>query len=230
MDKKSNFNAIIKKYFRKDEVFLLPNILCYARIIMIIIFLCFYLIPFSIDGNDKAYVYLATGVMVVAAYTDFLDGFIARKFNEKSHLGQILDPIADKLLQFAVATALCVKFWQFGSVWTMFTIFVVKELGLMVADIVLARRNKTFGGAKWYGKVSTFIFYIVLGALLIGGPFAIDAYYTTDLFQCHLIIDSLCSVAIFFLVVAAILYGVLFLQTLKHGQDEIPTDINKENK
>ena len=59
----------------------------------------------------------------------------------------------------------------------MFAVLVVKELGLMMADIVLAQHNKTFGGAKWYGKVATFIFYVILGALLIGWPFALDAYY-----------------------------------------------------
>lgn len=233
-EKKDNFKAIMKKYFRKEDVLLLPNILCYVRILLIGIFLCFYLIPFSVAGNSKAYIYLATAVMITAAYTDFLDGFIARKFNEQSQLGKILDPIADKLLQFSVATALCVKFWQFGSIWTMFAVLVIKELGLMMADIVLAQHNKTFGGAKWYGKVATFIFYVILGALLIGGPFALDAYYASDLFQCHLIIDSLASVAIFFLTLAATLYGFLFVKLLHHGPEEIKkvsikTEENKKN-
>jgi cardiolipin synthase len=232
MNKKDNFKAVLNKYFRKEEVFLIPNVLCYVRVLFIILFLCFYLIPFSVNDNDKAGVYFATATMVIAAYTDFLDGFIARKFNQTSALGKIIDPIADKLLQFSVATALCVRFWQFGSVWLMFAVFTVKELLLMLEDILLARNNKSFGGARWYGKVATFIFYLILGALLIGGPFIVEAYpLSSDPYECHLIIDSLCSVAIFFLTIAFIGYGILFFRRLRHGPEEIPgLDRHQEEK
>jgi len=232
-EKNENFKAILKKYFRKDEVLLLPNILCYMRILFVIVFLCLYLIPFEVNGNDKAGVYFATATMITAAYTDFLDGFIARKFNMMSSLGTLLDPIADKLLQLAVTAALCSRFYQFPSVWLMFTVFIIKETVLVITDVILARNNKTYGGAKWYGKISTFIFYLSLGTLLLGGPFIVEAYpLSVDPFHLHLAIDTLTTIATFFLSLAFVMYLVLFFKKLKHGPNEItkPLINNKEDK
>jgi cardiolipin synthase (CMP-forming) len=225
----NNFKAVLTKYFRKEEVLLVPNILCYFRILLIVLFVCLYLIPFSINGKDKAGLYLSAAVMIIASYTDFLDGFIARKFNQMSELGKLLDPIADKLLQFAVSVCLCIKLYNFISIWLLFVLYTLKEIQMLIETIVLARNNRSFGGAKWYGKASTFITYVVLGTLLIAGPFIFEAYpLNENPLICHLIIDSLAALCISFQFFAQTMYTILFVHIQKYGADEVI--LGKEKK
>ena len=70
----------------------LPNKLSILRICMVPLFIVAYFLPFSWGA------YVAVGIFVLAAFTDFLDGYIARKYNMVSDLGKLLDPIADKVL------------------------------------------------------------------------------------------------------------------------------------
>ena len=226
MNKKDTFIAVFKKYFRKDEVFLIPNILCYLRIILIIVFLCLYLNPFSIAGNDLANVYFAAAVMVLAAYTDFLDGLIARKFNQVSQLGKIIDPIADKFLQLSVGIGICYTLYNFPIVFVMLGFFILKEFIMFVQNIILAQHNKAFGAARWYGKVSTCVFYIILCVLLVASPFVIHAYGESQITS--IIINSLCSIVLVALLFASIMYNILFVNLLRHGPDEV--DLSKVEK
>ena len=89
----------------KNEFFTIPNILVYIRVLLVPVFVYIYINA----KNDKDY-FCALGVMVIAFLTDFFDGKIARKFNLVTDLGKILDPIADKLYQFAVAICLVAKY------------------------------------------------------------------------------------------------------------------------
>lgn len=75
----------------------IPNILTMARIVAIPLFVIAYFLPFT-WGND-----VAAAVFVLAAVTDWLDGYLARKWNQTSPFGAFLDPVADKLM---VAAAL----------------------------------------------------------------------------------------------------------------------------
>src|ERR687892_1938676 len=70
-----------------DRVWTIPNLLSVLRLCGIPLFLYFVLGPES-DG-------LALAVLAIAGITDYLDGKIARRLNQASHLGQILDPVAD---------------------------------------------------------------------------------------------------------------------------------------
>ena len=85
----------------------LPNTLTWSRIFLIpILVLIFYLPESLISLNERDL--LATLVFLIAAATDWLDGFIARKFNLVSSFGAFLDPVADKLM---VSTALVILVW-----------------------------------------------------------------------------------------------------------------------
>jgi cardiolipin synthase len=78
----------------------LPNLLTYFRILMVpAIFGCFYL-----EGDWARWT--ALGIFILAAITDFFDGYLARKWEQQSNLGRMLDPIADKLLVAAVLLVL----------------------------------------------------------------------------------------------------------------------------
>ena len=70
----------------------IPNKLSTLRICMVPLFVVAYFLPFSWGA------YVAVGIFILAAFTDFLDGYIARKYNMTTDLGKLLDPIADKIL------------------------------------------------------------------------------------------------------------------------------------
>ncbi|MCB1481520.1 MAG: CDP-diacylglycerol--glycerol-3-phosphate 3-phosphatidyltransferase [Rhodobiaceae bacterium] len=83
----------------RDQLAALPNLLTYGRIAAVPLFVaCFF-----IEGHVGRW--LALFIFVAASVTDFLDGYLARAFDQHSSLGRMLDPIADKLL---VAAALLV--------------------------------------------------------------------------------------------------------------------------
>ena len=224
----SNFNKIIHKYFKKEYLILIPNILCFFRILLVPVCMTLYLVPISILGNSMAGTYLAVGLLMLAAYTDFIDGFIARTFNQKSDLGMILDHIADKFLQLSMAISALVKFYMFPSVIIMFVIFLAKEGLLFFETLFLARRNKTYGGAKWYGKVSSFIFYCVVAFILLGGPFMIRMFpvdgplaTAETIRNAHLIFETTSAFASLWLVISMVLYFILYFKIRNNGKIEV---------
>lgn len=77
----------------------LPNWLTLTRILMIPFFIIVFYLPFSLARP------LASGIFLFACFTDWLDGFLARKLHQSSSFGAFLDPVADKLL---VSTSLLV--------------------------------------------------------------------------------------------------------------------------
>ncbi|MBA2559911.1 MAG: CDP-alcohol phosphatidyltransferase family protein [Propionibacteriales bacterium] len=84
-----------------DRVFTLPNILSIARLFGVPLFLWLVLVP-EADG-------WALIVLLVSGLTDWLDGTLARTLNQASKLGQILDPVADRLYILAVVIGLALR-------------------------------------------------------------------------------------------------------------------------
>ncbi|MCL2751399.1 MAG: CDP-alcohol phosphatidyltransferase family protein, partial [Firmicutes bacterium] len=84
----------------------LPNSITCARIVCVPIFVALYFLS-GIWGD--ALRWAATALFLVAALTDFLDGYFARKRNQVTDMGKFLDPIADKLV---VAAALFLIIWS----------------------------------------------------------------------------------------------------------------------
>lgn len=145
----------MKFRFEIGDLFKLPNILCYLRILMVPLFLYLY---FTAEVTSDYYI--ATLVVLLSGLTDFLDGQIARRCNMVTDLGRIIDPIADKLMQLAMVVALTFKI---KYMYLLVILLVVKELvmallGFMVLRIIHRRLN----GAKWYGKVCTAVLYLVM--------------------------------------------------------------------
>ena len=76
---------------RKEDLFKIPNILCYIRILLVPFFVYLYL---------SEYYWQSAIVLIVASLTDIADGYIARHFNMITDLGKFIDPVADNLMQF----------------------------------------------------------------------------------------------------------------------------------
>ena len=143
----------------KKELFSLPNLMGYFRILMIPVFLVLYYHAETPADYTKAFVILAISML-----TDLFDGRIARKFHMETELGKALDPIADKLYQFAVALCLMIKFPLMLSV---AAILFFKEISMGIMGLVLINKGGQVFGAKWYGKMCTFIIDVSMAFLLL---------------------------------------------------------------
>ena len=84
-----------------SRAYSIPNLLTYGRIICVpLIVLCFF-VEGKLEGSDFAR-WVALWIFIIASLTDFLDGYLARIWNQTSNIGRMLDPIADKLLVSAI--------------------------------------------------------------------------------------------------------------------------------
>lgn len=151
-----------------------PNILTLLRILLIPLFVFVFLWENSCghaesDGEGSGYM-IAAGIIIISGITDAADGFIARKFNMITDLGKILDPFADKLTQAAVVVCLIFRYneiWQ--AVTALFVIIFVKEITMLAMGLVFLKKGQDLGGARWFGKLATIVFYILV-IVLIGAP------------------------------------------------------------
>ncbi|WP_423189516.1 CDP-alcohol phosphatidyltransferase family protein [Alkalibacterium sp. f15] len=138
----------------KRDWFTIPNILSYFRLILIPFFVYFYLT--AVTAEDY---WLATGILVLSGVTDAADGFIARRFDQGTKIGQLLDPVADKLTQIAVVSVLMLRWPVFSF---LLLLFIIKEGYMFVENIRLYRKKITLDGSKWYGKIATIVFYLTM--------------------------------------------------------------------
>ena len=132
----------------------IPNALTLFRIVLIPVFLWRFL-----TASEQGEFYAAALILGVSALTDTLDGFIARRFNMITQLGKLLDPLADKLTLAAVVAALWI---ERPGLWPLYAIFILKEFLMLLGGLLLHRRRVKLESAKWFGKLSTVLFYVVM--------------------------------------------------------------------
>jgi cardiolipin synthase len=142
----------------KDKLINIPNSLCFFRIALIPLFFYVYL-----NAKDITQYILAASILVISGMTDFLDGFIARKFNMVTDFGKLIDPIADKLTQIAVAYALV---QTYPLAWLLVIIIILKDGMLGIVGLYLLQFNVKINGASWWGKITTAYFYLVVVLLV----------------------------------------------------------------
>lgn len=143
------------KEFHKRDLYTVPNLLTYFRLLLIPVFAALYL-----RGH-----FLGAALAVLAStLTDFLDGFLARSLHQVTELGKLLDPVADKLTHGAIALCLISRYRLMAVV---FGLMIVKEGYMLLMGYVKLRGGKKLNGAKWFGKVCTAVLYIVMFVLLL---------------------------------------------------------------
>ena len=137
----------------------IPNWLSFTRIALIPVFAVLF-----VQGHQL----VAVIVMICAALTDLFDGKIARKFNQVSNLGKILDPIADKLSQMAIVIVLLYTYWE-NPIKYLFFFFIVKEVLMLLGGALLLSKGMRPTAAEIWGKVATNVFYIAMIIILAFG-------------------------------------------------------------
>lgn len=146
----------------------LPNKLTLFRIILIPFVMYFIMAGVNVSLN----MYIGLALFIIACITDFLDGYIARKYNLVTNLGKFLDPVADKLL--IICVLIC--FVQlsdvnaiFAQTWWVLALVVARELSI-TAFRTIAASNGTVIAANIYGKLKTNaqMFWVI--ALILYSP------------------------------------------------------------
>lgn len=139
------------------QLFSIPNLLGYFRIILIPIIMWKYF-----TAQEASDYYIVTLLVVISGLSDALDGQIARRFHMVTPLGKALDPVADKLTQGALAVCLMTRY---PLMTVLFVLFLVKEGFMAVTGILYMKRGEVYG-ALWFGKVCTVVLYAVMIILL----------------------------------------------------------------
>ena len=167
-----------------------PNILTIIR---------FFLIPliiiFALKNN-----YVATIVLLsISGITDILDGYIAKKFNFITDFGKLMDPLADKATQVTLLTVLTIQ--RIIPIWII-VIVLLKEF-FMIAGASFLYGKELVVSSKWYGKLSTVLFYIAIVCSLI------TLYWNSSLTKYNLPVIPAFAHYIYYLAVASTIFSLI---------------------
>ena len=185
----------------------IPNGLSLLRIILIIPFVYYFM------RNELLQ---AAVVLILSGLTDMFDGIIARKFNQFTELGQMLDPLSDKLTQGAVAICLAI---EQPVLIPLLGIFILKEALMVIAACFLIKKNKRPGGSKWYGKVATTLYYISFAIIVaLKGIWKIQNLTATII---------LLSITAAFMIYAFVQYSKMYLSILHSNDPKDAMDLDE---
>ena len=134
----------------------IPNFITLIRFFLIPVFIISF---FYSQNNSLLYPMI---IFLISGVSDVLDGYIARKYNLITKFGTMLDPLADKLMLITVLSCLVIK--NYIPVWIVVFI-IIKELSMIIGGILLLNRD-TVVSSNFYGKLSTFLFYISIFTLV----------------------------------------------------------------
>lgn len=102
-------------------------------------------------GQPNIWMWLAFATFIIASITDYVDGVIARKYNQVSDFGKFLDPLADKLLTIAAMVMFCQ--WGSFTAWALMLVL-TREFAVTGLRLVAVGKGKVIA-AGWSGKVKT---------------------------------------------------------------------------
>ncbi|MDR1589586.1 MAG: CDP-alcohol phosphatidyltransferase family protein [Oscillospiraceae bacterium] len=185
---------------------MLPNLLSALRICLVPLFIVAY---FADDGAGVSIKKYALAIYALAAFTDFLDGFLARRYKLTTELGKILDPLGDKLMTIAVLT--CITIDGLIPVWAVL-IAAVKESLMAIGGLILHRRAEgRIPPSNILGKSSAVVFFLVCVTLMLFGERISETAAT-----------AMISAALFLMLTALGSYIVTFSAAVK--KDNLTTD------
>ena len=216
-EEKKTLKQNVKELF--EGCLTIPNLISLIRICLIPVIAVLYY---------NNYVWWTVFVIFISGLSDAVDGKIARKFNQVSAIGKLLDPVADKLTIFALAIVLFLKFKEAQSesmqafAWV-FLLFIAKDIIMILGSVVLIALGTRPVAAEIWGKLATFVFYAVMVVIIGFGPEigAISMYYPQ-----YTIPETLMFVLV---VIAVILTFVAFFSYLPGAIKQI-IENSKKNK
>jgi len=175
-----------------------PNCISAFRILLVPVFILAYFLD---SHTTKTYAII---VYAVAAFSDFLDGFIARRYKLVSHLGKFLDPLGDKLMQ--ASALLCITIDRIIPWWAV-VMFFAKEIAMGLGGIIIHRKKIEIPPSNILGKTSTVLFIAVCLALMIFRDISEDLAF-------YLIFSA---VALMFMALGS--YVITFISVIKSAKN-----------
>ncbi|NAW35758.1 CDP-diacylglycerol--glycerol-3-phosphate 3-phosphatidyltransferase [Halomonas alimentaria] len=142
----------------------IPNILTLVRIAFIPLLVVLFYLPFTWSMP------LAAGFFALASVTDWLDGYLARRWNQTTPFGAFLDPVADKLM---VAVALALMIERYDVIWLTLPALVIigREIVISALREWMAEMGKRGSVAvSWIGKLKTTLQMVAIFLLLAFAP------------------------------------------------------------
>jgi cardiolipin synthase len=141
-----------------DRILTVPNVLSFARLLGVPLFLWLVLVP---QADVWAFV-----VLVAAGVSDWVDGYLARALNQRSNLGILLDPLADRLYIAATLLGLALR----GLIpWWLVGILVARELMLLALVPMLRKSGRLALPVTYVGKAATFCLFWGFPLILLSG-------------------------------------------------------------
>ena len=179
----------------------IPNILSVFRICLVPVFIAAYFL----DGHDiKIYAIL---IYALASLTDFLDGFIARRFKAASKLGKFLDPLGDKLM--TVSAMVCITIDALIPAWAVI-VTGTKEIMMAIGGLIVRNKNGAeIPPSNLLGKISTVLFFLACVTLMLFRDIPRN------------IAVLLISVAVAFAFAALVSYFITYINIMKNKGNKV---------
>ena len=208
-DKKTSENKEIWK-FKTSDLFTVPNLITYVRFILIIPFAYFFL-------KEE---YISSAICIgLSGLSDCFDGLAARKLNQVTSLGKILDPIADKVTLLVVVVCMVIFV---PVVLPVLIILLLKDVLMLLGGTDLINKGITPPAAKWYGKVGTVVFYISVCIIVF-----LKAFLNYENFALDLTVLSVTALTMIF---ALYQYGKIYIQLIKEYNEGLEVEKVEKNK
>ena len=122
-----------------------------------------FMLAFLLSPGHTWLKWLALGIFILASLTDFVDGQIARKYNQVSDFGKFLDPLADKLLVIAAMCVFCQ--WGLMPAWAL-VIVLTREFSVTGLRLIAVERQRVIAAAP-SGKIKTAATMVCLALMLL---------------------------------------------------------------
>ncbi len=184
----------------------IPNAMSIFRILLIPVFCVVFLVN---TGSPEMQYIWAGIILIISGATDLFDGYVARKLNQVTDVGKLLDPLADKLTLAAVLICVWLKFKDsYRFITPLFAAMLIKELIMVVGGVVLMKLGKKMVRAQWWGKAATAAFYLFMTAAVV--VIGMDGFVNKTA-----VVAGLIGASAAIMIVALIFYVILGIKILK---------------
>jgi cardiolipin synthase len=185
----------------EDRVLTIPNVISVVRL------LCMPVFVYLLFGRDNRAA--AASLLAALGCTDWIDGYIARHWNQVSNLGKVLDPVADRLLFFVGVGAILID----GSVPVWVAVLVlVREAVVAVATLALAAAGARRVDVTWFGKAGTF-------GLMVAFPLFLAAESTLGWRDTAAVLAWVAAIpALVFSAISLVMYVPIGRRALREGR------------
>jgi cardiolipin synthase (CMP-forming) len=159
----------------KNQIFTISNALSFFRLLIV------FPIWFSLNNfNNESYRIFIFNLCILAAITDFLDGYVARKRNEITEFGKVIDPLADKIL----VAVLAIKLYLVGELNSYFLLIIMlRDVIIFIGGILISLKLKKVLPSNLLGKITVtmigFVFLLIIAGFNKPNIIFIIVYYSS---------------------------------------------------